>query len=828
VDLANGSAERAFQLGTDAVTGRATHQITGGPGGVDEATYIALRRQAGYRLSAPIVEDYVTVRELDDQPIRLLGIDPFAEAPFRSYLGSGSVPQSSPQMLADLLARPNTALISLDVAAEYGLQPGDTLTASYGGRPFQLTIAGLLAPYDDLSRRAMETLLLVDISTAQEVLGRVGRLDRIDLIIPDGDVGQQALALVQGYLSDNEVISSSAARQGVVEEMTAAFRLNLAALSLLALVVGMFLIYNTVTFSVVQRRPVIGSLRALGMTQRSVFGLILVEALILGALGTTAGLALGIILGRGAVQLVSQTINDLFFVVSVREVDVPSAVLVKGALTGLAASAFAAIVPALEATSVPPAGAMRRSNVEERTRSALRWVTAAGVALLAAGALLLAPDWGVGIAFAGLFAVILGSALLTPMLTWVAMRAVGVAANRTGRRAGVIARMAPRYVNRSLSRTSIAVAALMVSVSAIIGVGVMIGSFRGAVREWLGDVLQADIYVSPPSLNANQVTADLDPSILDAITGFPGIARMVTSHGVDVRILGSQPNSDGDEEPPVRVVSVSEDLAGPHRRYLSAVGDWRQTWAAVEKGGVIVNEPLANRMHLAVGDSVSLATDHGVESFPIEGVTVDFDVRSVVFMHAPIFQRYWDDTAVSAVGLFVAPGVDVDEKVQEIRRSLAGGQEVLVRSNVGMRAEALAVFDRTFAITIALQVLATFVAFIGILSTLMSLQLERTREIGILRANGMTRGQLWRLSLYETGLIGSSAGLIAIPTGIVLAAVLIYIINLRSFGWSMQMQLAPVEFVRALSVAVGAALLAGLYPAWRAGRIEPATAIRSE
>ena len=264
------------------------------------------------------------------------------------------------------------------------------------------------------------------------------------------------------------------------------------------------------------------------------------------------------------------------------------------------------------------------------------------------------------------------------------------------------------------------------------------------------------------------------------------------------------------------------------RRYRSAVGDWQQTWAAVEDGAVLVNEPLANRMHLTVGDSLSLATDHGVASFPIAGIAVDFDVRSIVFMHAPVFQRYWDDTAVSAVGLFVAPGADVDEKAHEIRRSVTGGQQVLVRSNAGMRADALAVFDRTFAITIALQVLATVVAFIGILSTLMSLQLERTREIGILRANGMTRAQLWRLSLYETGLIGSSAGLIAIPTGVVLAAVLIYIINLRSFGWSMQMQLAPAEIVRALVVAVGAALLAGLYPAWRAGRIEPATAIRSE
>jgi putative ABC transport system permease protein len=145
-----------------------------------------------------------------------------------------------------------------------------------------------------------------------------------------------------------------------------------------------------------------------------------------------------------------------------------------------------------------------------------------------------------------------------------------------------------------------------------------------------------------------------------------------------------------------------------------------------------------------------------------------------------------------------------------------------------MRDNALEVFDRTFAITIALQLLATLVAFIGIFSTLMSLQLERVREIGVLRATGMTTHQLWRLSLFETGLIGTSAGLLAMPVGYVLAIILIYIINLRSFGWTLEMQLDPMEFVQAFLVALGAALAAGLYPAWRMGRILPAEAVRAE
>ncbi|MCX6048679.1 MAG: FtsX-like permease family protein, partial [Chloroflexi bacterium] len=164
----------------------------------------------------------------------------------------------------------------------------------------------------------------------------------------------------------------------------------------------------------------------------------------------------------------------------------------------------------------------------------------------------------------------------------------------------------------------------------------------------------------------------------------------------------------------------------------------------------------------------------------------------------------------------------------EIRTTLAKQTEVLVRSNRSTRQNALEVFDRTFSITVALQLLATLVAFIGIFSTLMSLQLERSREIGVLRATGMTRSQLWRLSLWETGLIGSSAGLIAIPMGFVLAIILIYIINLRSFGWTLQIQLQPNAFLQAFAVALGAALLAGIYPAWRMGQMQPASAVRSE
>ncbi len=385
-------------------------------------------------------------------------------------------------------------------------------------------------------------------------------------------------------------------------------------------------------------------------------------------------------------------------------------------------------------------------------------------------------------------------------------------------------RMAPRTITRSLSRIAVAVAALMVSVSVIIGVGVMVSSFRATVELWLDDVLQADIYISPPSLVANAVAAPLQPELLAQLSDLPDVTGVATTREVAVTAQVSEQGN----PIPLQLVALSDDLAREERRYRSALGDWQATWQAVENGSVIINEPMANRLGLQVGDTLIIQTDKGLRRFPIAGVTVDFDVRSVAFVADPVYRSLFEDDQISAIALFVTDGTDVDAKVAEIRSLFAGKQELLVRSNLGTRSNALEVFDRTFTITVALQILATIVAFVGILSTLMSLQLERIREIGVLRATGMTRRQLWRLSLLETGLIGATAGLLAIPTGYVLALILIYIINLRSFGWTLEMQLLPSEFIQAFLVALVAALLAGLYPAWKMGQTQPAVAVRSE
>jgi putative ABC transport system permease protein len=821
IDLANSSATRAFSLSTESVTGRATHQILGGPGGLPTSIYEQIRLDLGLRDSAPVVEEYVRGADLGDQPLRLLGVDTFAEPPFRAYLTTIEVEgenQNAFEALTSFIAEPNTLLMSQTLANRFGISAGDTITLRPGDQRVDVRVVGLLQPADNVSQAALDNLLLTDIATAQEIVGRPGTITRIDLILPeDYDLSQ-----IETILPPGARLARTTQENSTLEQMTAAFELNLQALSLLALVVGVFLIYNTVTFSVVQRRPVIGVLRALGATRDQIFMLILSEALLLGLIGTVLGLGLGIIFGRGAVGLVSQTISDLYFTVNVQRVVVEPFTLVKGAAIGLLASIIAATIPSYDATRTPPAGTLKRSLVEQQARKLLPVITIAAVVLNIVGVLLLfVPTQSIIIAFAALFAIVIGGALFTPV---VLVTLMNIVTPLTDRIFGVLGRMAPRAVSRSLSRTSVAVAALTIAISVIVGVGVMIGSFRNTVADWLDTTLGADIYISPPLLTANRATVDVDPAIVDTLAAIEGVSSVATVRAVSV------PAPDYPDLPPVNITAASADVAARPRAFAwnnAPNGDY---WAALEAGNVMVSEPFAYRRGITPQNNrITLLTDEGARTFAVIGVFYDYSTdQGSVFMAQDVYRQFWDDPFISSIALYVMPEADLNTVIDQLRAETLVGTDLQAQSYRSLRSGVFDVFNRAFSITAALQLLATVVAFIGILSALMALQLEQTREYGVMRAVGMTARQLWNFTLIQTGLMGMTAGLLALPIGLVLAMVLIYVINVRSFGWTMPLSLQAVEFVQAFLVAVIAALLAGLYPARRLSQLITARALRSE
>ena len=821
IDLANGSAQRAFSLSTDAITGRATHRIVAiAPTGVDESVYAKLKRGIDRVPAAPVVEGYVRVSELGDQPMRLVGVDLFAESPFRSYFQNVG---SQGTEFVQFLTQPNTLVLSQEIADQYNLTLGATLHLDIAGQAQTAKLVGILETRDSLNRRALSNFLFADIATAQEILGQVGTLSEIDLIVQQ----PADLEAIAALLPPGIKLETAAAQKNAVQQMTAAFELNLAALSLLALVVGMFLIYNTVTFSVIQRRPIFGILRCLGVTQGQLFTLILGEAALFSIIGSALGVGLGIVLGRSIVGLITQTINDFYFVVNVQQVTLANSTIAKGLAVGIASALLASGLPAWEAMNTPPTLTLQRSTLESKVQALLPKLVLAWAGLTIAGILLL--RWqasGLVAAFTGLFAVLLGAALLVPPLMTLAMRGfvpIG------GRLLGIIGRLAPRDILRSLSRTSVAIAALMVSVSVIVGVSIMVGSFRGTVVQWLDQTLQADIYVSPPTTTANRVLGKVDPAIAQSLRTFPGIDRAVTYNDVDVRVTGFDDQS---RDKPAKLISADGDVSHGKRPYAWIREDLGvDPWDEMNAGqGAIISEALINRENLAGNpQTITLETPEGDRTFPVLAVFYDYSSdQGTIILDNDIYESLWHDDRIASLGLFVSPTASVEDTVNAIREQFKGQQSLSVQSNRSLREGSLEIFDRTFAITDALRLLAVVVAFIGVLSTLMSLQLERTREIGILRSTGMSPRQLAAMTLLETGLMGTLAGLFAMPLGYALAWILIYVINVRSFGWTLQMALEGKYFWQAWLVAIVAALLAGLYPAICLGRMNISTAIRQE
>jgi putative ABC transport system permease protein len=824
IDLANGSAARAFELSTETVAGRATHQIVGSGAGLDEAVYRRLKVELGVREAAPVVESYAIAVELDQQPLRVLGVDAFAEAPFRSYLGQGNAPLRQND-LTDFFVRPDALLIGQETAARYGLRLGDALTLRAGDARRTMRIAGILNPADERSRRALDGLAIVDISTAQELFNMAGRLSHIDLIADERtEVGRALLDRIRAVLPPGAAIVKPSARSQSVESLTDAFRLNLTALSLLALVVGMFLIYNTITFSVVQRRPIIGTLRCLGVTQAEVFRQVLLETLLLGAIGGVLGIGLGILLGRGAVGLVSQTINDLYYTVNVRSVDVDPWTLVKGFGLGLAASLLAALAPAYEATSIPPITALRRSAGEQRVRWLLPRVALAGLAMLAVGAAMLLLSRALVVNLGGIFFVLIGLALASPMATIGLMGALQPLLDRL---AGLVGRLSARGVVNAISRTAIAIASLMVAVSVIIGLQSMINSFRTTVESWLDASLTADVYIAPPATGINASNATIAPSVVADFEALPDVSDVTLFRRVSVDFRTADA-----EYRPASLLAIRSNRERSARTFVWTSRPADGLWASMAgQDEVQVSEPFANKYGITPQNNrLLLRTDQGERAFQVVAVYYDYaSDAGVIVMRHETYRRYWQDAQISSLALYVNPArvSDLGAFVDQLRRRFAG-RDLVISANRELRADALAIFERTFTITGALNLLATVVAFIGVLSALMALQIERTRELGMLRANGMTLRQLWHMTLLETGLMGGTAGLLAMPTGFLLALILVYIINLRSFGWTIRLDLQWETFAQAMGVAVVSALLAAIYPMLRLGRLEIARAIREE
>ena len=820
IDVATASVRRAFELSADAITGRATHQVLGGPSGIDEATYRRLWRAPDrpptLRL-APVVTGTV-VPTAGGGALQLLGIDPLVEAPFRTSAALAAPPGST--TFAQLLARPGSAILSEDTARRLGVARDGLLAVRAGGRPRALTVIERVVPTEESQRRALEGVAVVDVTTAQEALGLPGRLSRIDVLVtgPAGAAATaSALAWLGAQLTPDLRVEPTAARAGALAQMIRAFDLNLQALSLMALLVGTFLIYNTMTFSVVQRRSLLAILRTLGVTRGELARNLLVEALVIGGAGSVLGVMIGLGLSQGLVRLVARGVNDLYFAVSVEGVPTPLAPLGRGLALGILAALASAVPAARDATNTSPNVALRRSTVELRAHRQVPRLALGGLGLVVASLGLLALSGrGLAVGLGALLALLVGCAGMTPALVLIGARVCGAGLAAVRNATGLLA---ARSIGAGMSRTGTATAALALALAVTTGVGVMVGSFRSAVERWLATTLTADVYLSAPSATSVRADNPLPADLADRLRRLPGVAAIATNRWLNAPVDGL-----------ATLVMVEEPAPGRRLNLELLAGTFASAWPAFERGdAVLVSEPLAYKRRLAPGTSVTLATDAGPRRFVVAAIYRDYGSDAgALMLHRAAYDRLFHDRLRSGIALYADAGVTPDALVARVRGALGADEDVTVRSTRALRETSLAIFDRTFEITAVLRLFALVVAAFGVAGALMALSLERARELAILRALGATPGQVAKLTLIETGLLGGLAGVVAMPLGMALSAFLVFVINRRSFGWTMPLVFDGRSLLAAPLLGAAAGLVGGLYPAWRAARVEPARALREE
>jgi putative ABC transport system permease protein len=520
-------------------------------------------------------------------------------------------------------------------------------------------------------------------------------------------------------------------------------------------------------------------------------------------------------IGRQLVALVSRTINDLYFVVEVNEVVIPPLALFKAIGAGLGVALFAAAVPALEVAGSAPQLGLRRSVIEGRAVHVSRWLVVAAVVMGGgAAAIVYFSERSLLAGFVALFLLLLTVAAVTPAM----LRALAQGAARVAGRFSPMARLALSDVAASLSRTGVAVAALGLAIAAMIGVSVMVESFRESLRAYLVRTIRADLYLTAPGPGFGRPERRLDPQVVSAILAIPGIA----DHTESRRVIVDSPRG------PVPVDALHLARSS-HASIPLTVGDVEDVWPAFERGAIVISEPLAWHMQIGAGDRMTLQTADGPHAFDVAGVYREYgNDRGNILMSRAVYSRFWHDDAITAMGLYLSSGTNLPEVESAIRAASRGRQSLAITSNADVRALSMSIFERTFVITRVLYWLTAGVAAIGLISALLAWELERSREFAIVRALGLTPRGAGAVIEAQTGFMGLAAYLAAIPAGLLTAVLLITVINRRAFGWLIDLHITGTQLVNAFGVAMIAALVAGVYPAWRAARAPLASDIREE
>jgi len=818
IRLANESSVRGFETALNAMSGQISLEVLANGIGIEDERLRALGWLREYGLVSPVIDRDVRIKPRPGarpELVRVLGIDILRDRPFREYsLLKGTERHTiTTQQFLSLLTDSKAVVLTEAFARRNQLRVDSVIEMLVGDRSVEMVVKGLLAA-DGPAQVLSGNFALMDIAAAQLALGSLGVVDRVDIQLARDMSISETEQVIADRLQPGLIVQRPERRGAQVEKMLAAFHFNLTALSYIALLVGLFLVYNTVSVSVLTRREEIGMLRTMGTSRRTVLLLFLGEAVGLAILGCGVGVPLGWALAQTTVGLTSSTVST-FWIATAAAVPFPDAGYVALAFAiGLPLALLAAIVPAREAAGLTPVAAFR-NEPDVALRKRAPWSSLGGaMALLVSGASLAMLPPVFDLPVFGLLAVlafVFGAALLVPPLLYLCQR-IRVPWRGSG---WIEIGLAQANLGSSIRRVSISVAALVVSFAMMVAIAIMIGSFRETVKYWVEQTLQADLFISSARQSPVGERAVIAVDVEDEITAHPDVLAVDGFRSVDI-LYG---------ESLIIVGSGRFDVMRDHGRLLfkTPADGQRALSAAIGQQSVVVSESFSLKFNRTTGDVVTLPTAWGNVPFLVTGVFYDYSTdRGLVVMDRHTFAEHYDDRRPSGLSAYLEVGADPNQVRADVLEGVGAERALYINTNASLREQVMQVFDNTFAITYALEAIAIFVSLFGVAATLLTLAVERRQQIAVLRLIGAERKHLRRMIVIEAVLLGVVSLVIGLVVGVLLSLVLIYVINVQSFGWSIQFYVPSAFLFRASILIVAGAILAGLYPAKLAARFQMA------
>jgi putative ABC transport system permease protein len=788
------SALFSFSRAIEFVNGRATHSLERIAGPLDERVVTRVLNDPSAVAFSPVIDRKIRLSNGD--VVRVLGIDPFLDQRVRPQMfnnGGANKNRDSSSLLSFLLDD-RACMIDARTAARLHLVRDGILSTSRG----RYRVA------DVFPSPSPEPIMLVDIGHAQRLFNLEGRIDRIDLILTDE--GTFAARFGKEFR-----IQSLQQKERMYTGMLEAFRLNLEALSLMGLFVGVFLVYNTTTFAVVSRRKDAGILRSLGAGRTEVAAAFLSEVLFLGVAGGLFGGVLGYLLSRLLTVLVGQSISNLYFHLAPEPLPWNWWILAISVFFGCSASLLGSIFPLLDLNRTDPVKALYGRTATGGRRPGVRKTALLGLVVLAtSGGLFALSSIHVYIGFAAAFTFLFGISLLTgPLL---------IVVNPFLKRlftviSGLPGWMAASNIRQNMSRTAVAIAAFMVALSMSIGLGSMIGSFRQSLIWWMGTQLRGDVYVGSTTEGF-----EVPEAFFDELARVPGLGGVDPYRNIQVPYGGKS----------ISLAAVSSAVLQKYTQFGWVHGDNRN-WNAVREGGVVVSESFSRNFKIREGDKVTLNGAEGPATFVVSGVFFDYTTEhGLIMMDRLIYLRIFGDHTINSVGVFIDRKESERDRLLIYVRQEAHRWGLPVHTLPELRDRILGVFDSTFAVTRSMRILAIVVAFFGIAGALLTLFMERQREFGIYRALGLSARQVALMTLMEGIGMGVVSYVGSLFVGTILSIVLIKVINLQSFNWTIFYYPALGPYLTAGATAVLASASAALYPIWKVLRTYPHMQLREE